>query len=70
MPKKFKMYGDPGLLFPILFPELKRIEPVYDFLLIPHYYEYQYFRDRMKGYKKKFSHLNFKLIDVLSGDHF
>lgn len=39
-----EVYGDPGLLFPYLFPEFKRKEnPKYDFIIIPHYSDAQYF---------------------------
>lgn len=35
-----EVYGDPALLMPYLFPELKRKEhPTYDYLIIPHYSE-------------------------------
>lgn len=35
-----EIYGDPGLLFPYLFPEFKKMEtPLYDYIVIPHYSE-------------------------------
>lgn len=35
-----EIYGDPGLLFPYLFPEFKRKEnPSHDYIIIPHYSE-------------------------------
>ena len=38
------IYGDPGLLFPYLFPEFKRKEnPSHDFIIIPHYSELHLF---------------------------
>lgn len=34
-----EIYGDPALLLPILMPQLKREEPVYDYIVIPHFNE-------------------------------
>lgn len=35
-----EIYGDPALLFPYLFPEFKKSgEPLYDYIVIPHYTE-------------------------------
>ncbi len=35
-----EVYGDPALLMPVLFPELKKSEdPEYDYIVIPHYSE-------------------------------
>jgi pyruvyltransferase len=31
-----EIYGDPALLFPIYFPEFKREEPIYEYIIIPH----------------------------------
>lgn len=41
-----KVYGDPALLLPYLFPEFKKQEPVYDFIIIPHFLE----RDKYQNY--------------------
>lgn len=39
-----EIYGDPGLLFSRLFPEFKKKEnPLYEYLIIPHYSEEFYF---------------------------
>ncbi len=38
------IYGDPALLFPLLFPEFKRKQnPTFDFIIIPHYSEIRFF---------------------------
>ena len=39
-----ELYGDPGLLFPILYPEFKKSKnPSLEYLIIPHYSEEFYF---------------------------
>lgn len=46
-----EIYGDPGLLFPFLFPEFKKKEnPAYDYIIIPHYSEEdQFLKDEWKN---------------------
>ena len=40
------VFGDPGLLFPYLFPEFKRKKnPKHPYLVIPHFYEKSLFKD-------------------------
>ena len=41
--KSPQVYGDPALLFPYFFPEFSKQEPLYDYLIIPHYTEVKMF---------------------------
>lgn len=40
-----EIYGDPGLLVPLFFPEFQREEPLYEYIVIPHFYQVSCFRD-------------------------
>jgi pyruvyltransferase len=40
-----EVYGDPALLLPYLFPEYKKQEPIYEYIVIPHHSESKLFGD-------------------------
>lgn len=45
-----EIYGDPGLLFPLFFPEFQRKDdPEYDYIIIPHYTEKHLFPKNEEG---------------------